>query len=539
MVKKEKKKSASLCIIENCFKQKSYGDPVNKIKITCRDHAKDTYIDLRKKITCQYLGCKIRPVFGDKDGKPVHCKNHASLGQVDLVNKDKICKYPECTIRASFGVIGKIPTYCSSHAPLNSMEITRKKCEYPDCTILASFGKVDKKPTHCAKHNIFNYKDQVSRKCAYNGCAVRAMYGIPGKTPTHCSKHANSKQKNLRNKKCIHSNCELTASFGESNTKPQYCKTHSLPGHINFREKKCIYEGCKKTRSFGEIGKPKQYCKDHRPEGSVDVRQGKCKHSGCYKRRYYNEDGQKPLYCKDHRLGNHINVIGKKCIEMNCKILALYGKPGYPLEYCSHHKKPGMIRNSTKKPKDEVKECSFCNHVIHYNDEFCKGCQVYIKLGNNTVKFHEKENEIKNLLDDNKIPYTHDKIVVNGCSKKRPDFYIYTSTGKVIILEIDEFQHKRKNYSCECEVTRMKQIFFDIGTQNVLFVRYNPDSYKPIIGKEYTNKQKQNYLIKYLKQTIEESSFGKLGVTYLFYDGFIINQEIEQIDPYDVSPITE
>ena len=283
---------------------------------------------------------------------------------------------------------------------------------------------------------------------------------------------------------------------------------------------------------FGLVWQKPTHCKKHKLDNYVDVQSHRCKYSNCTKRPLYALPGQKPTHCAKHKLENQIDVKRRLCTTKNCDKTAKYNKPGYSPDFCREHKQECMILNPTKKLKDEVKECSFCNHVIHYNAEYCKGCKTYIALGNKTVKYHKKENEIKFLLDENKIAYTHDKIVVDGCSRKRPDFHIRTNNGKVIILEVDEFQHKRKNYSCECELSRMKQIFFDVGEENLLFIRYNPDSYISINGIEFTKRQRSEYLVKYLKQHLDNSSFGKLGVVYLFYDGFVLDQEIEQLDPY-------
>ena len=76
----------------------------------------------------------------------------------------------------------------------------------------------------------------------------------------------------------------------------------------------------------------------------------------------------------------------------------------------------------------------------------------------------------------------------------------------------------------------MKQLYFDVGVQNLLFVRYNPDNYKCVEGqKKYTDTARREYLIKYLN---ELTNHNNLGVVYLFYDGFINPPEIEYINPY-------
>ena len=191
-----------------------------------------------------------------------------------------------------------------------------------------------------------------------------------------------------------------------------------------------------------------------------------------------------------------------------------------------------MVVNPLNVSNPEYKTCNYCEGKIYPTEKYCNGCKVYISLGT-TVKRKNKELSVKTLLDQHEIKFTHDLTIKDGCSKKRPDFIIHTNWG-VIILEIDEFQHKRTTYTCECEVTRMKQLYFDCGLENMLFIRYNPDSYKPLTGRQESIRNREEYLVKFLSNNIEKmGNFKHLGSIYLFYDGFEKTAvEIEKIDPY-------
>ena len=151
------------------------------------------------------------------------------------------------------------------------------------------------------------------------------------------------------------------------------------------------------------------------------------------------------------------------------------------------------------------------------------------------MKTHNKELEIKALLEENfdSDIFNHDRTVTGGCSRKRPDFLLTTTWGN-IVLEVDEFQHKRKTYPCECEISRMKEIYFDCGVENLLFIRYNPDSYKTTTcEKPMIKRKRQELLIKIINQQLKTKEVENLGVMYLFYDYFSIDAiEIEHIDPY-------
>lgn len=80
----------------------------------------------------------------------------------------------------------------------------------------------------------------------------------------------------------------------------------------------------------------------------------------------------------------------------------------------------------------------------------------------------------------------------------------------------------------------MKIIYEDIQLlskcDEVLFIRYNPDNYK---GIQFNSNDRLEYLKILLGHFINlENLTIKLGVIYLFYDGFDGNPKVEQIDIY-------
>lgn len=123
-----------------------------------------------------------------------------------------------------------------------------------------------------------------------------------------------------------------------------------------------------------------------------------------------------------------------------------------------------------------------------------------------------------------------DKIVAGGCSRYRPDFII-DYTLFTVIVEVDENQHQ--GYAPECELNRMKQIFQDFGGTPVLFIRYNPDSYKNICGdKQVSNDNRVTKLVAYLNTLKNHKEWLiPLSVCYMFYDGYDNANVISQMDP--------
>jgi len=68
-----------------------------------------------------------------------------------------------------------------------------------------------------------------------------------------------------------------------------------------------------------------------------------------------------------------------------------------------------------------------------------------------------------------------DKIVKDGCSKRRPDLLLDLGY-QVLIVEVDENQHT--DYDCSCQNKRVMELSQDLGHRPIVFIRFNPDKYK-------------------------------------------------------------
>jgi len=404
-----------------------------------------------------------------------------------------------------------------------------KKCK--ECNTIPSYGKADgdkKDVEYCKKHSPPEYVDVVSKRCKHPNCNTRPVYGKPGgakKDAEYCKKHSPSEYVDVVNKRCKHTNCNTRAGYGKPGSTrkdTEYCKKHSPSEYVNVVSKRCKHPNCSTLPSYGKSGGAKK-------------------------------DAE---YCKKHSPAEYVNVVSKRCIYPDCNTISNYNYVGFPAKYCASHAKQGMVYNPLKKCCECGKMASFGYERNFYCDTHnvegsidlqnvcylcmqvmvpeqgmeCKYCQEY---DGKTVKRKEKETKIYNsLLKENLQVESYDKIVKGGCSKSRPDFIICTSWG-AIVLEVDEFQHNRKNYTCECEVTRMKKIYFDIGVENLLFIRYNPDNYEPSYGKVFSENKRFEYLVKKLKKYIETRPMYFCTVVYLFYDGFTeLDAEEEVLDPY-------
>ena len=73
-------------------------------------------------------------------------------------------------------------------------------------------------------------------------------------------------------------------------------------------------------------------------------------------------------------------------------------------------------------------------------------------------------------------------------TKRRPDF-MFDLGGWVVIVEVDEHQHKTN--APECEQRRMTEIFATVG-RPVVFIRFNPDDYVDADGTTMESPWKTN-----------------------------------------------
>lgn len=122
----------------------------------------------------------------------------------------------------------------------------------------------------------------------------------------------------------------------------------------------------------------------------------------------------------------------------------------------------------TRKNQKYKPYCFRCYCVLHPDVEITRK----FKLKEYLLR-EELQEYFETGLDESDIEDPiYDKQVDSGCSKRRPDVRIERFTH-TIIIECDELQHK----STSCEEKRMMEIFQDLGSRPVVFLRFNPDKY--------------------------------------------------------------
>lgn len=121
-----------------------------------------------------------------------------------------------------------------------------------------------------------------------------------------------------------------------------------------------------------------------------------------------------------------------------------------------------------------------------------------------------------------------DEAVDKSCSRKRPD-YVYHCGDHIVIIEVDEDQHKSykcsvygddKNGKMKGEMNRMFEICQSFDGLPCIILRYNPDSYTCNGKIVKTSPSSRHALLnKWVKKCIREKQNGFV-VKYLFYDDF-------------------
>lgn len=181
------------------------------------------------------------------------------------------------------------------------------------------------------------------------------------------------------------------------------------------------------------------------------------------------------MYCSLHKKNDMINIFSKRCFYEGCKISPIYNYEGENQGiYCVSHKKEGMIDVKDKK----------CNNAWCYTrpsnkkyDGYCFNCYLNMFPDKPVSRnYKTKEYSVIEFIKDKfkDITWICDKIIKDGCSKRRPDLLVDLGY-QIIIIEIDENQHD--GYDCSCENKRIMELSKDLHHRPIIFIRFNPDEY--------------------------------------------------------------
>ena len=155
-------------------------------------------------------------------------------------------------------------------------------------------------------------------------------------------------------------------------------------------------------------------------------------------------------------------------------------------QICIHNKRKTRCKLCDGKDLCKTEWCETYISTISKNkyEGYCLFCFIHlfpdVEITRNykTKEKHIVDN-IKNKFPD--FTWISDKIIQDGCSKRRPDLVIDFGFN-ILVIEVDENQHR--NYNCENK--RTMQISQDFNHRPIVLIRFNPDS--------YTNNKNENIL---------------------------------------------
>jgi hypothetical protein len=338
---------------------------------------------------------------------------------------------------------------------------------------------------YCSKHRLEGMVNVVSKRCAHEGCGSPSpSFNFPGsKGGVYCEKHQKPGMENVVAKRCAdEKGCGRQPSFNFPGSKGGvYCYEHQKEGMVDVVHKRCADERCEGTRpSFNFPGmKGGVYCEKHQKPGMENVVNKRCAHEeGCGSQSpSFNFPGSKGgVYCYEHQKPGMVDVKHKRCAhEDGCGSPSpSFNFPGSKQgEYCDTHKKPGMENVVSKRCNSD-----WCDIFSSKKYEwYCVCCYVHL-FPDKPISRNYKTKETS-VVDFVKTEFPEQDWVCNrriqdGCSRRQPDL-ILDLGFQVVIIEVDENQH-RNGYSCENK--RVMELSLDVGHRPIVFIRFNPDSYK-------------------------------------------------------------
>ena len=322
--------------------------------------------------------------------------------------------------------------------------------------------------------------------------------------------------------------------------KARFCKTHKEECMVDVISKQC--ELCDARPNFANPGQKARFCKTHKEEGMVDVHHKRCELCNA-RPNFANPGGKKGRFCRKHKEPGMVDVEHRRC-EL-CDTHVSYGIPGLAASRCAEHKLEGMINPPRSK-------CETCKNLALFGIRKPQRCETHrLAYDVNLVErpcvscglvnvldadgkcndcamgrrgMLAKQNEVMQFLDvamPDLPPNSTDRVPLGlkDCGDmERPDRLWDTHPMRVVILEVDENQHKDRN--CACEQTRMINIANSLGAPQTVFVRYNPDAFQG--GRGWTQLKRHDELVRWLRLllTSDIEFSGTIGAVYLFYDGY-------------------
>lgn len=193
---------------------------------------------------------------------------------------------------------------------------------------------------------------------------------------------------------------------------------------------------------------------------------------------------------------------------------------------CDMKFKQKSILNSHQRNKHDIGDlvCDICYGKcgsltkFKYNNtniESCRRC--YHKTTGYKCRAEKKMVEYLEKNYNQPILKKDSRVNNDSCLLYRPDV-LYAGPKRAIIVECDEKQHKwNPNYSCD--ESRMLSLYDEFQGKELVFIRWNPDSYTPPTGyKKHKREERLSNLVTVLKNLENKKLETKIYVIYMYYD---------------------
>jgi len=337
-------------------------------------------------------------------------------------------------------------------------------CRFEGCSKRRTFGPIGgirKSAVFCGSHATDRtvYEDVNAAKCDRVGCGKTATFGEPGGKRNWCSKHHDPMVHiDLVNAKCDHDGCGKTASFGEPGGKPTWCNKHiDRTVHIDLRSAKCNSDGCTLTASFGEPGGKMKNCGTHKKQGQIYLRVKSCLHDGCIIQPCYGFLDMKPTHCVTHQIDGQLNVVQPRCVS--CTI------------------QPGKFIH----PRSDVGKCRECDKTLWPRLKKQEDAFAEFITGEfvNSNEYRTFDREVLVTLTGCGMGVDRAACGMEVSQRARLDFVFDNGASCVVVVEVDEEQHKR--YCVPSEIARanatVSALFLGGNHRHVRVVRFNPDAF--------------------------------------------------------------
>ena len=540
-----------LCEKPGCTVKYAYTNDKGEGKF-CGKHRPKNPIEIKREKKCQHKDCQRKARYVDPNNREIkRCSDHLIL-LINMVPNKDYCKSQGCPKHASKGPEGGSSMFCADHSDKNMINTYKiKKCSAPECN-KGGIYILNDVLHYCKEHKPEELKSRGT--CLADGCEKSAHYGISGGTATHCKDHMGEKMINLYENFCTYPDCTVAASFGIKGQRATSCGDHADKKiMINFRKNDCIEEGCSISASYGPKGGKKIYCFTHK-KGDVVSNKKKCEQCNITTAKYNIRGSTEPRFCATHKADDMIDIVSKKCECKDCEKRAVFGKLFSVATHCQKHSASNMyykrhpicekcdekpcytddgsnypkrcfnhkLENDTNVVEAKCKQCGLLD-IINESTLMCNDCSAF------TIIKHEKKKEkhIKQLIETKYKLYSYDKVIDYGCSRYRPDIVI-DFVSFFLVLEIDERQHS--TLDCQCEQGRMVMIQQSFGGASVVFIRYNPDSYRAN-GKLYKSSNKREITLLDLIGMVSQAEIKhSLLICHLFYDGYNGVNEFQSLE---------